>query len=202
MKPPNGQGIAALLALNMLSELERTGAVPPLSRETLFHGGGGGEGSEGGGKPLPVLHALIEVMRLAFADTRAFVGDPAFGSGIGGSEVVPTAALLSEAYAARRVADGAHGGAGAAAATAAAAAAAAGGGSRGGFSRDRAAADTEAGRPEGSSCTVSFQVVDGEGNAVSMVNSNYMGFGTGLVPKGFGFTLQNRGHNFSLEVSE
>ena len=91
MKPPNGQGIAALLALNMLSELERTGAVPPLSRETLFHGGGGGEGSEGGGKPLPVLHALIEVMRLAFADTRAFVGDPAFGSGIDGSEVVPTA---------------------------------------------------------------------------------------------------------------
>lgn len=83
------------------------------------------------------------------------------------------------------------------------------------FSTERSNRSIKHGHPEAQSGTVYFCVVDGAGNAwcattylranlidlSSFINSNYMGFGTGLIPQGCGFTLHNRGHNFSLDAA-
>jgi gamma-glutamyltranspeptidase / glutathione hydrolase len=142
--PPNGQGLAALLALNLLEGFDLA-ALAPLSPERL--------------------HLQIEAMRLAFADAGWHVADPQFSP-------APLAELLSKEYAADR---------------------------RRLINPARATVNPERGSPKSSSDTVYLTVVDSEGNACSFINSNYAGFGTGIVPNGRGFTLQNRGHNFSLD---
>ena len=52
--------------------------------------------------------------------------------------------------------------------------------------------------PVGSDTTY-LTVVDRDGNMVSLIQSNYLAFGSGLVPQGAGFVLQNRGALFSLD---
>jgi len=144
------------------------------------------------------LHLLIEALRLAFADTRYYVADPA-------TSPAPLAELLSEVgeRAARR-----SGGGGARTRHSCVQPSTA----RSRAPREqrylreraklidprRAAADVQRGSPVVSSDTVYFCVVDADGNACSFINSNYMGFGSAIVPRGWGFTLQNRGANFSL----
>ena len=49
--------------------------------------------------------------------------------------------------------------------------------------------------------TVYLSTADAEGNMVSLIQSNYMGFGSGMVVPGTGIALHNRGNNFSLDAS-
>lgn len=156
--PPNGQGIAGLIALSSFEALESSGAIPKTERESGI----------GGWKDAQTYHALLEMMRLGFADARSYVCDEDFCAKEGRD--IKTAEWLLDkdriGSRAKRL-----------------------------FNKNEAIIQ---GMPDPTSCTVSFQVIDKEGNAVSFVNSNFMGFGTGIVPDGCGFTLQNRGFGFSM----
>lgn len=63
---------------------------------------------------------------------------------------------------------------------------------------NKAHCDVTAGTPPGSDTTY-LSVVDRDGNIVSWIQSNYSGFGSGVVVRGMGFPLQNRGALFVLD---
>ncbi len=149
--PPNGQGLAALLALAIYREaVRRVGARDASSPDAGV-----------------AKHLQVEAMRLAFADTARYLGDP-------GSTPVPVEELLSRSYAADRALL---------------------------LSPDRRIEQASPGNPfRAGDDTVYFCTADDKGNLCSFINSNYMGFGTGIVPEGCGFSLQNRGHGFYVEA--
>jgi len=143
--PPNGQGIAALVMLNLMEQF-------PLRQ----YGPGSAD----------ALHVMIEAKKLAYADMLRYVADPLFSR-------VPVAGLLSKPYAQQRaqLIDSA-----------------------------RAASVIAPGQPPASGNDTTYLcAVDREGNMASMIQSNYGGFGSGLVAEGAGFGLQNRGGLFTLD---
>ena len=138
--PPNGQGIAALVALGILDGLDI------------------GEDLDDAAS----LHVQVEAMRLALSDTLAHVGDPAHVD-------VPVRGLLDPGYLSERR----------------------------GLVGPRAGA-AEPGRPPRGG-TVLICAADEDGRAVSLIQSNFHGFGSGVVVPGWGIALQNRARGFVLE---
>ena len=67
------------------------------------------------------------------------------------------------------------------------------------ISMEKAATNVKPLDPKGD--TVWFGVMDQDGNAVSVIQSIYHDFGSGIVPKGTGVLLQDRGNFFSLDAS-
>jgi gamma-glutamyltranspeptidase/glutathione hydrolase len=121
------------------------------------------------------FHTLVELKKLAFADRDRWVADPEMAE-------IPVAELLDSAYLADRA---------------------------GLVDPERAAASVAPGIEEGagmdpatqddSGDTVYLTAVDAEGNAVSWIQSNFAGFGSGLLEPETGVLLQNRGALFTLE---
>jgi len=66
---------------------------------------------------------------------------------------------------------------------------------------ERAQCEVGAGEFPSGSDTTYLSVVDRDGNMVSLIQSNYSGFGSGIVAPGTGFVLHNRGGLFSLDAA-
>jgi gamma-glutamyltranspeptidase/glutathione hydrolase len=139
--PPNGQGVAALMALGILERI-------PLAEFPV--------------DSADSLHLQIEAMKLAFADAHRYVADPE------AMELAPGALLDADYLAKRaRLIDVKR------------------------AKRPRFGVPREGG-------TVYLCAADASGMMVSFIQSNYNGFGSGIVVPGTGISLQNRGLGFVL----
>jgi gamma-glutamyltranspeptidase/glutathione hydrolase len=124
-----------------------------------------------GHNSVPCLHVMIEAKKLAFEDRARWYADPLFAE-------LPVQRLLSKDYA---------------------------GAQRARIDPKRAARRlaspasraADARLREGD--TVYLTVADRERTMVSLIQSNYRGFGSGLCPDGLGFCLQDRGALFALQ---
>jgi gamma-glutamyltranspeptidase/glutathione hydrolase len=140
--PPNGQGLAALVALGVLDRCAWQDFAP--------------DGAD-------ALHLQIEAMKLGLRDAYAEVADP-------DSLRVNPEGLLESARLDALAA---------------------------GVRLDRAAPVEGRLRPDGG--TVYLTAADDAGRMVSFIQSNYFGFGSGVVIPGTGIALQSRGMGFSLD---
>lgn len=140
--PPNGQGIAALIALGILERFD----LAALARDGV-----------------DAQHLQIEAMKLAFADVYRYVADPA------SMELQPEE-MLDDAYLDARAA----------------------------LIDPRRARHHAFGMPRAGG-TVYLAAADERGTMVSFIQSNYMGFGSGVVVPDTGIALQNRGCGFSMD---
>lgn len=139
--PPNGQGIVALMALNILKEFSFE------DRSEEF------------------VHTQLEAMKLAFSDGLAAITDPR-------EMDFPYEEFLKPEYGRMRAQEIGM----------------------------TAAAPVSIVPPKGG--TVYLCTADDEGNMVSYIQSNYAGFGSGIVLEGYGVALQNRGSDFSLNPAD
>ncbi len=147
--PPNTQGIAALMMLNMMEQY-------PLGEYGLTS--------------TKAMHVMIEAKKLAYADMIRYVADPRFAT-------VPVLPMLDKAHAKERAAL---------------------------IDPAKAACSVEPSVYSGltdvpGGDTIYLSVIDRDGNIVSLIQSLYSSFGSGLVAPGTGFMLHNRGALFTLE---
>ena len=140
--PPNGQGIAALIALGILENFDLASMKV--------------DGVES-------QHLQIEAMKLAFADVYRYVADPKHME-------VTSAQMLDPAYLK----------------------------SRANLIDMKKAQNFNAGNPVKGG-TIYLTAADENGMMVSFIQSNYMGFGSGVVEPSYGISLQNRGFGFSTD---